>query len=384
MTDEAPRRKKKRRASFRINGRGWIYLVLAFSVAFAAGFKGNNLLFTIFSVLFGLFAVSGFLTFLVARRMEVARILPEAVFAGELFTVGVRFRNAKRLWPAFCLRFEDRLTHDGRPALLQPTPVWLPLARPGARVRGSYYLSAHERGWAKLGPFTLTSEFTPGLFTYRTAIPVEDKLLVFPRLGVLNRRLLNSLFARIQYSDLVSSAFMSGEEEFASLREYRPGDPPRRIHWKMSARLQDKLLVREYEDAKVRDAVLLLDTFLPNPNDPRRRMRLERAITFAGTLAETLLAENYRVTFKAFTPEPAVVELEPRRGALDDLLTALALLKPTRVHALADLMTAEGGDRNQVYFVLRVGDEPLPSWEAQRRALVIDASDMKHLMYTPS
>lgn len=372
----------KRRGSFRVNARGWVYLVLTCSVAFAAGVKGNNLLFAVFSLLFALFIVSGALTILVARRMEVSRLLPEAVYAGELFAVGIRFRNRKRLWPAFCLKFEDRLTHEGRPAALQPTPVWLPFARPGERIRGTYYVTAHERGWARLGPFTVTSEFTPGLFTYRTVIPVEDTILVFPRPATLNRRVLNPFLAQVRYAEPVPAAFTRGDEEFGSLREYRPGDPPRRIHWKMSARLQDRLLVREFEDAKVRDAIVLLESFLPNPNDQRRRMRLERAITFAGALAESLLGEAYRIRFRSFAPDPVGLDLEPGRGSLDDLLHALALLKPTRVHMAGDLLAGEEGNEQAIYFLLRIGDEPLPPWEGMRRAIVIDASDMKGLMVT--
>jgi uncharacterized protein (DUF58 family) len=268
--------------------------------------------------------------------------------------------------------------------MLQPTPVWLPLARRGQRLRGSYYVSAHERGWAQLGPFAVTSEFIPGLFTYRAVIPGSDKILVVPRLGHLSRRLVSSLFARVDYVDRPIGEFARGEEEFASLRDYRPGDPPRRIHWKMSARRPGQLLVREYEDPKVRDAVVLLDTFLPNPNDQRRRARLERGVTFAATLVEALLSEGYCVRFRAFGPDPIDLELESRRGAVEELLVALALLKPSRIQSLASLLEAEGGSPEEVYFILKVGDEPLPEWEHMGRSLVIDASDMKDLMMVPS
>jgi uncharacterized protein (DUF58 family) len=152
----------------------------------------------------------------------------------------------------------------------------------------------------------------------------------------------------------------------------------------MSARLQGKLLVREFEDAQVRDAVVLLETFVPNPGDVRRRMRLERAVTFAATLAEALAAENYRIRFRAFAPDPVTLRIEPRRGATDELLTALAVLKPTRVHTLADLLSAEEAGGRDVYFVLRIGHEPLPPAEALRRAVVVDTADMRSLMHVPS
>jgi uncharacterized protein (DUF58 family) len=377
-----PPKRKKRRSSFRVNAKGWIYLVLSVSVAFAAAFKGNNFLFAIFCVLLGIFAVSGVLSVLVARRMEITRLVPETAPVGEVFSVSVRIRNAKRLLPAFCLKFEDRLTHDGRLAPLQPTPVWLPLARAGRRVRGSYYLAAHERGWARLGPFTLCSEFLPGLFTWRAEIPGGDRILVTPRIGQLGRRLVSTLFARVDYADRPAVEFARGDDEFAGVREYRPGDHPRRIHWKMSARRPGQLLVREYEDPKVRDAVVLLDTFLPNPNDQRRRARLERGISFAATLVDALLAEGYSIRFRTFAPDPVHLELEARRGAIEELLTTLALLKPTRIQTIASLLESEPGSPDEVYFILKVGEEPLPDWEPLSRSLVIDASDMKDLLLT--
>ena len=103
-------------------------------------------------------------------------------------------------------------------------------------------------------------------------------------------------------------------------------------------------------------------------------------MTFAATLAETLLAESYTLTFKAFAPEPVSLDLAPRRGALDDLLSALAVLKPSRVHTLADLATdvPPGGDT--AVFVLRIGNDPIGPWDGRPRTLVIDSSDMKKLM----
>src|SRR2546421_2051444 len=102
-------KRRTKRGSFRVNGRGWIFLALSASVAFAAALKGNNLLFAIFCILIAQFLVSGVLTVVVARGIELSRILPPSATAGGLFTVGIRLRNLKRFWPAFCLRVEDRV-----------------------------------------------------------------------------------------------------------------------------------------------------------------------------------------------------------------------------------------------------------------------------------
>ncbi len=373
------------RGSFRLNARGVVYLGLMSSVALASAFKGNNLLLAVFCVLFGLFVVDAALTWITARRLRLVRLLPETVTVGEVFPVVLRIQNAKKLAPAVCLRFEDRLTIEGRPALLQPTPVWLPLAKPGGRVRATCYVTAHERGWAKLGPLSVASEFPPGLFSARTTLQVEDRFLVLPKPGVLNRRLVTGLLARADYAPLTSRDASAGEEEFSGLREYRGGDPLRRVDWKMSARLPaGRLLIREYETPRAREAVILLDTFLPNPGDQRRKARLERAIVFAATLADYLLSEQFVVRFRAFAPDPLEVDLEPRRGALDELLVALALLRPARSKQLADLIAMESPADDRVYFALRIGDEPPPDWSAAARTIQIDPAEMKRLLHEPA
>src|SRR6185295_15269672 len=141
-------------------------------------------------------------------------------------------------------------------------------------------------GGARIGPFTVVSEFPPGLFTYRRIVPVVNRMLVYPRVGVLNRRFIDPLLAKVEYTEQAAGDFERGHEEFAGLREFRDGDNPRSIHWKMSARLAGRLLVREHEDPRVRDVAILLDTHVPKTGDGRRRPRLERAIPFAATLAE--------------------------------------------------------------------------------------------------
>jgi len=374
------RAKRTKRWSFRVNGRGWIFLALAASVAFAAALKGNNLLFAIFCVLIAQFIVSAVLTVVVARGIELSRLLPSSATAGALFTVGIRIRNLKRFWPVFCLRIEDRVGSPGRPLALPPTPVWIPLAGPRKRVRTACYATAPERGWARLGPFTVISEFTPGLFTYRRVVPVVDRLLIYPRLGYLNRRFVDPLLAKVEYSDLAAHQFERGHEEFAGLRDFRQGDNPRRIHWKMSARVPGRLLVREHEDPRVRDVAILLETHLPKPGDGRRRNRLERAIAFSATLADALLGAGYHVRFRAFGPDPVALDLDPRGRELDGLLRELALLRPSRSRTLGELIAAEESPKDEVIFLLRIGDDPIPQRDELGHAVVLSAADMKNMM----
>jgi uncharacterized protein (DUF58 family) len=372
------------RGSLRVTVRGAVHLILTVAVGIAAAVKGNNLLFAVFSALLAVFVSAVILTWVTARKMELSRVVPEAVFAGEPFSVTLRFRNGKRAFPAFALRFEDRLSHEGRPAQAQPPPVWLPSAKPGERVRGSYSIVAMTRGKAKLGPVTLTAEFPPSFARYRRTLAVEDEILVLPRRATLHRRVVNRLLSRMENLECVPVLYAPGEDEFAGLRDYRPGDNPRRIHWKMSARAPDRLLVREFEDTRVRNAVVLLDTHLPNPNDARRRLRLERSLSFAVALVEALHMESYDVTFRTFAPEPVELPLEPRAGTLLELSAVLALLRPSRTHGLAELLAGQTPRREEVYFVLCLGDEPVPEWPGAGRSILLRPADMRAAMHYDS
>jgi uncharacterized protein (DUF58 family) len=141
------------------------------------------------------------------------------------------------------------------------------------------------------------------------------------------------------------------------------------------------MVVKEYEDPRTRRATILLDTFLPNLNDRKRRSRLERAISFSAALAEALLAESYVLRFRTWSPDLVDLALEPRHGILADLRHVLAGLRPSRVHNLADLVPEPDPRTDDVFFVLPIGDEPLPDTIPSQRSIVIPADEMRNLMY---
>jgi uncharacterized protein (DUF58 family) len=144
-----------------------------------------------------------------------------------------------------------------------------------------------------------------------------------------------------------------------------------------------RLLVREHEDPRIRDAVVILDTHVPRAAESRRRARLERAVRFAATLADALLAEGYKVRFQAYTPELVSVDLDPRARDLDLLLQELALLRPTRTRPVSELLASQDAGRDQTVFLLRIGDDALPPVENLGHVVTLTSADMRSLMDEP-
>ena len=81
--------------------------------------------------------------------------------------------------------------------------------------------------------------------------------------------------------------------EFYSMREYVPGDDPKRINWKASARYNE-LIVNEVEAERVTDVMVVLDTDV-SLFGPTGSELFERGVQAAASLTRLLLSQGNRV-----------------------------------------------------------------------------------------
>jgi uncharacterized protein (DUF58 family) len=121
---------------------------------------------------------------------------------------------------------------------------------PGGEAEVVLEMPTTRRGWFEVGRVRLSTLWPLGLARAWSWLRPEERLLVYAMPDPGAPPLPESL------GDGDSPRTRAHGEQPHHLREYRPGDMPRQIAWKASARF-DKLLVREYESAVARD--LLLD-----------------------------------------------------------------------------------------------------------------------------
>lgn len=93
-----------------------------------------------------------------------------------------------------------------------------------------------------------------GLFSCRIALPPERCIFVEPKPQSPKQCPNLSQFQYRSYHPKPGGGF----SELHDLREYRPGDPPRDIHWKLSVKT-DQLIVREAQEPQNRRIVLSFD-----------------------------------------------------------------------------------------------------------------------------
>lgn len=116
-----------------------------------------------------------------------------------------------------------------------------------------------------------------GLFAFPVSVPTPAQALVLP--VSLPRENLPEL-PQAPTGDALSKGGNPSPEDY-ELREYRPGDPLRAIHWKLSSK-HDQLVVRELVHSGLPQAVVTFDLFGAGA-------QLDRVLDRLWTLSQALL-----------------------------------------------------------------------------------------------
>ena len=285
---------------------GWWCLGAALGLGFAAMNTGNNLLYLLTALLLALIIVSGVISEQSRRGLRLRPVIPEELYAGRPFTLGARLENVKRRRASRSLTLE---TPERR--------LYVDRLGPGEARLLTWEAALARRGRQRLPGVRVTTRFPFGLFVKTSRRLLDDEVLVFPAVRPLDdpwRRRLAAAGAR-------PVRRRGRGHDLYNLREYRPGDDHRLIHWRSSAKT-GTLVVRELE------AETALDTRLVLLGDGARdAAHLEAALSEAASLAAHLIRTDATVELIG----PGVHVPSGRgRGHLRRLLTALALYEPSR------------------------------------------------------
>ena len=122
-------------------------------------------------------------------------------------------------------------------------------------------LTPLRRGYIHFAGMSFARSDPLGLFNALYTFSLPASLLVLPkRYPVAPISLSGS--KRYQPGGVQLAMSVGEAEEFVGLREYRPGDPLRYIHWKSWAKA-GKAIVKEFQDEFFVRHALILDTFMP-------------------------------------------------------------------------------------------------------------------------
>lgn len=312
---------------------GVTYVGISLLVGLAALKSQANLLYLMFGLAMGGLLISGVLSSRVSRAARVLdRQVPEQVVAGRPFTIRYLLQNRRTWGPAYSLHLQEMAS---LPHLAATPEAYVPSIPPASTVEIDVPALAVRRGQPRLGPVRLATRFPLRLLTrYRTGM-FPQEIVVLPALGRLHRDLLAEVSEGVVRRRR-RRMWLSSADEYSGVREYRPGDNPRLIHWRQSART-GQLIVRETTRHRPDRLMLVLD--LSCDRDDRQGLeRREAIISCAATLGCEALERGFHVGLIA-NVQP-LVALAPAGGLQHRprLLSALARLPDEPVIALSSAL----------------------------------------------
>jgi uncharacterized protein (DUF58 family) len=397
---------------------GWVLLALAAGGAIFGLNTRDSLIYQVFGLAVGLLAMAMLASLRFGIKARVQRHLPQVATAGVPFDYAITLtslddrahdrliveealdakRPTAREFTAFKVR-EDRTRNIFDRLVGYPRWVNLMRLRTGAHIGTGHadQLASQRsttvrmscmplrRGELRFESITLCRAEPLGLMKALRRLPLRESLVVMPRtypvapLALPGNR-------RLQPGGISFAGHVGDAEEFVSLRDYRPGDTPRRIHWKAWART-GRLVIKEYQDEFFVRHALLLDTF---PTGDFRAF--ESAVSLAASLVmmprnkESLLdlmfVENRMYTFTQGRGLGAPAELlrvlatvEPSRGKFSELAEA-ALLGARRMSGSICVLLAWDEERRDLVAKLRALGIPLRVWVLDDSGAALDPGPM--------
>ena len=259
-------------------------------------------------------AAAALLAGLALGRVELVAVAAPFALAA---VVAPALAREPRLEAAFALERDRALEGDVVPATLSltadrpervdvllPLPAELATARanpravsldPGEARVLDFPLTCTRWGAFVLGPALVRARDRLGFYSWEARIGDTAPLRVYPSVETLHA-LLPPLETQVFIGNQVSRTKGDGIE-FADIRAWEPGDRPRRINWRATAR-RGELWVNEQHPERNTDVVLFLDTF----TDARSRDRgtLDLTVRAATTLAHRYLERKDRVGLVSF------------------------------------------------------------------------------------
>ena len=304
--------------------------LIALLMAIAATFAVLDLTFLAGCMLLVALVARGWARVCLARVLYTRRPSTERAFCGDelhLESVLVNPRPLPLPWLEVWDQIPLTLDPEGlkERSYSRPDTVWVQRGLavwPYQRLRWRRRLTCRKRGAYRLGEKRLRSGDPFGFFERERILHDEIEVLVYPRVVPVRRLGLPMHHPSV---DVVSPrSIVTDPTRTAAVRDYRPDDPQRLIHWPTTAR-RSALHVRVLEPATSLHVSLVFDARGFAFGIYRGEL-LESMLSALASLAVYLQAQGAPVSFHTNTQPPLAIPPGASVAHLQSMLEALARL----------------------------------------------------------
>ncbi len=224
------------------------------------------------------------------------------------------------------------------------------------RTRGE----AGRRGLYKLGPADVYVGDPFGLFSAERRLAQENSIVVYPPITVMRD-------VAVPAGSLVGAAQSSLRTQqvttdASGLREFRPGDPLKRIHWPSSAR-RDTLLVKEFDLEPTASLWVALDLDASVQAGHGDESTEEYGVRVVSSLAYQFVRDGKSVGFLA-EGRGSRYMIEPQRGLrqLWRILESLAIVQARGTRPFGDVLASSAPILGRGVSVVAISPSADPAW----------------------
>jgi len=385
---------------------GVVYVLVTLVIGIAALNTGNNLLYIVVAAMLAAILVSGVVSALVLRGLELDIRLPEHMFAGRPVLGRFVLRNPRRFLPAFSIRVvparkEKKIRKQwrwertmftfplNRPPENQwvrmrdwkvkrvdtePTPpgifegmVYFPYLPAKAELPADLQLCFASRGRYRESSFGVATRFPFAFLTKMRDVALEREIVVYPSIEPADE-----LFEILPLVRGEWESFVRGRgSDLYRIREYMPEDSARHVDWKATAK-SGSLKVREFSREDERKLCIVFDNPEAGVISPEA---YERAVSLGASLAWHFSSQEAEVSF--------VLPGLGRGTELHEFLARLAVIEPQREpsnqpESRPDVLRDISGGNGEYNIILTArprGSLPTALWNSSYFVFLSDSAE---------
>jgi uncharacterized protein (DUF58 family) len=318
----------------------------------------NNVAYQGFALLLGLLLVGVGFAFRFKARFDLERHLPRFGTVGCPLTYSVTLKNLsgraqkglslleklRDPRPSFedwvaVQRAEARLARPFRLQRSRTSPfkfakikdASVPPVAPRQSVEVLVELTPLRRGVLHFSGAILARSDPLGLCRAFRKLPAFGTTLILPRRYPVPPVAMPGLM-KYQEGGVALASSVGQSDEFVSLRDYRPGDPMRHIHWRSWARVGTPV-VKEFEDEFFVRHALVLDTFMEHPHSEL----FEEAVSVAASFACTVQSQESLLDLLFVGNQSYCFTAGRGLGQVEQILEILASVRPCHGQPFSNL-----------------------------------------------
>ena len=312
----------------------------AILILLVASAVGAPHLFFMAGLLVALAGISYLLGLLSQRGLTFRREMPAMAWEGEEGILVYSVTNPTRLFRFFLM-------------IREPFPEWIEMLEvepPLFNVAGmdttrvGISVRFRKRGVYRVEWFDVTALDPLGVFAFTRRVPCEGEIVVYPMPQAMGSMPLSGQ-ERNGWQEFSAAALRGNSVDPDGVRNYVPGDPLRRIHWRQTART-GSLSVIEFEEPQAVNLVIALDLLRGTEVGQGTETTLEYAVRLAATIAQQATEQGASVRLLLPSPKDTrdanALANTFGRGEehLYRLLDSLARVEADTVMPLSEVLTS--------------------------------------------